>query len=190
MFIIDSQGWKAQMKKFKWSEIIIPFLTLLIGLLISPIKSYLEKDFSDLATKKNISDITQKVEEVKSFYTSRLDSLRESLSRESEVLSRRRDIYTKIAKSARVFIRANVTNERREDFLNNYSEIWLWAPDKVIKKLNAFLDLQIRNARGEIVSQKVLKGTYNEFILEMRRDAGFTNTRLRNNEFKYFYFIN
>jgi hypothetical protein len=178
------------MKKIKWTEILFPLLTLLIGFLLSPIKSYYEKEFADLAAKKNISEITEQIEKVKLFYTAKIDTLREELNRKSEVYNRRRDIYAKIAKSTRVFMQGNVTNERKDEFLNNYSEIWLWAPDNVLKKINKFMVIQRKIGKGEKINQEDLKRTYTEFILEMRKDVGYEFTKLRIDEFQYFYFIN
>lgn len=176
------------MKNIKKREIWLPILTLLIGFIISPFQTFFDKIFSDLATKENISEITEKVEEVKSVYIEQIDSLREQLKRESEVLSKQRDLYSKLALSTRVFLEGNDTHRKKEDFSNNYSEMWLWASDEVLQKLNVILAYHILMANGKTITQKQLKESYSNFILEMRKDVGFSNTSLTNKDFLYFKF--
>ena len=85
------------MNKSKIYQILLPILTLLIGFILSPFESYLDKDFEDLATKKNISEITEKIESVKIQYLEKLELIKSELSKRSDIIQRKRVLYSDIA---------------------------------------------------------------------------------------------
>ena len=67
-------------------------------------------------------------------------------SSDLEHLSRKRDIYAKLAVNMRVFISSNGMNktDRKELFLEAYDEAYLWASHEVAEELGKFIDLLAR----------------------------------------------
>jgi hypothetical protein len=93
-----------------------------------------------------------------------------------DALSRRRDVYSRLATGMRVFHQATVpaTAKDKQEFMAAYDQSCVWASESVIKSVGAFLDVMARSAYDqspEAMKQK--KDAYVACILEMRRDAGF-----------------
>jgi len=59
-----------------------------------------------------------------------------------EALTRKRNIYAKLAISMRVFLKPHEARlaDRRADFLEAYDEAFLWASDDVINELGHLID--------------------------------------------------
>lgn len=141
--------------------------------------SYLNKKGENLATKEDVSKITEKIEEVKLDFSSK-----------SHILIKKREAYEKIASGMRVFIQGHpATGAEKNAMLEAYSIAWLWAADEVIRKLNEHLDLQIkRTEKPASVEQNELKRSYSECILEMRKDVGYQETSIKKEDFHFVSF--
>lgn len=93
-----------------------------------------------------------------------------------DALSRRRDVYSRLATSMRVFheAAAPVGTKEKQEFLVAYDQSCVWASEAVLQKIGTFLDVMARwgNDRSdEAMRQK--KSAYADCLLEMRRDSGF-----------------
>jgi hypothetical protein len=99
-----------------------------------------------------------------------LENEKASLSREYELLVRRRDVYSNLSVAMRVFIDSGkkATAEQQSEFLKAYDLAALWANENVITQMALFLDLVIeRNPSNEC---------FVCCITEMRKDCGFPET--------------
>ena len=108
-----------------------------------------------------------------------LENERASLAREHELLVRRRNVYTKLALTMRVFIRsdAGASEDQKSDFLAAYDEAALWAAENVANEMNRLIDLQVKHvAQPGSVSPQELKELFIRVITEMRKDCGFPET--------------
>ena len=143
--------------------------------------AYFSEKGKNLATKEDISQITDKIESVKSIYNN-----------ENKVLEKRRQIYEEIVSSLRIFISGHgVTKEQKEKFYEAYASAWLWAPDSVLIKLNTFVDQQIKyTEKTEVTSQDMMKEQYGDIILEMRKDVGFEETQTTSTNYVFATFGN
>lgn len=141
--------------------------------------AYLNKKGENLATKEDIADITEKIEEVKMEFTS-----------QAHALIKKRETYEKIISGMQVFIEGHTASEQeKSQMLEAYSIAWLWANDEVLKKLNQHLALQIkRTSNPSSVSQGELKKSYTKCVLEMRKDSGHSNTNLEGQDFHFIKF--
>ena len=125
---------------------------VIISLLLNKfLPGYLSEKGKNLATKEDISQITEKIESVKSIY-----------SNEDKVLERRRQIYEEIVSALRIFISGHgISTEQKEKFYEAYASAWLWAPDSVLIKLNTFVEQQIKyTEKTEITNQETMKKQY------------------------------
>jgi hypothetical protein len=105
-----------------------------------------------------------------------LENEKSMLAREQELLVRRRNVYSKLAQSMRVFVGADISASplQKEAFLSAYDEAALWASEAVVSEMSKFLDMLIQfNAKPPTVSQPALKAEYVHCITVMRRDCGF-----------------
>lgn len=108
-----------------------------------------------------------------------LENERAASAREHELLIRRRNVYTKLAISLRVFLSRHnqLPPDNREKFLEAYDEASLWAPDEVMNEIGKFLDLNKTSATTPgSVDQSMLQDSYALCINAMRRDCGFSKT--------------
>jgi hypothetical protein len=111
-----------------------------------------------------------------------LESERLAGAREHELLVRRRNVYTKLSVSLRVFLssstHANVDDQKR--FLEAYDEAALWAPDEVMNSVGRLLDLIKANTamRGSVAEEE-LQRVYASAISAMRIDCGFPATKFQ-----------
>jgi hypothetical protein len=100
--------------------------------------------------------------------------------REQELLIRRRNVYTKLSISLRVFLsattRSNADDQKR--FLEAYDEAALWAPDDVMNSIGHLLDLiQTNTAIRGSVTENELQLAYSTSITAIRKDCGFPNSK-------------
>lgn len=167
---------------------------VVIGILTLYGKHYLTSYFSEkgknLASKEDLHEITDKVEKIKSQYSSEIERLKSKLQAESTFLQKRRRVYEDIASALRVFISGHQQDQTAKDkFLQAYATAWLWAPDAVLSLLNEFLKKQILYTQQPgSVPQADLKALYASCILEMRKDAGFPQTQVPHSEFQFVSF--
>jgi hypothetical protein len=141
--------------------------------------NYFSKKGENLATKEDVAEITKQIEQVKLEFTDK-----------SQILLKKRETYEKITHGMQIFIEGHSAGDtERKSTLEAYSIAWLWASDKVIKKFNHHIDLQIkRTLNKELVSQEELKQSYSDCILEMRKDSGNSDTELEEQDFRFIKF--
>lgn len=103
-------------------------------------------------------------------------------ARAQELLIRRRDVYSKIAVSMRVFLTSSTRSDKQQQqaFLAAYDEAALWAPDSVMNPIGGLLDQIKENAqtRGKH-SEETLQASYAACLSAMRRDCGHPETKFR-----------
>ena len=157
-------------------NLVVSITSLFLRFYLPP---YLNKKGENLATKEDIADITKKIEEVKIEFAC-----------QTHALIKRRETYEKIISGMRVFIEGHsVVEQEKNQMLEAYSIAWLWANDEVLKKLNQHLTLQIERTTDEnSVDQEDLKKTYMECVLEMRKNSGYFNTKLKWEDFHFIKF--
>jgi hypothetical protein len=112
------------------------------------------------------------------------------LKNQSDILSIRRQIYTNMVNSMRIFISGSFKGDLDKlQFLANYSIIWLWTTDEIIYRINHFLDLQVKiaSAPGSI-SQEELKKSYTDCLIAMRKDVGFLDTKVVIGDYRFLQF--
>ena len=155
---------------------------VIVSLLLNKfLPAYFSEKGKNLATKEDISQITEKIESVKSIY-----------SNEDKVLEKRRQIYEEIVSSLRIFISGHgISKEQKEKFYEAYASAWLWAPDSVLTKLNNFVEQQIKHVeKTEVTSQETMKKQYGDIVLAMRKDVGFIETKTTSENYVFATFGN
>jgi hypothetical protein len=73
-------------------------------------------------------------------------------------------------------------DERKDSFLSDYSTMWLWAPDRVVKALDELMDLNTPSLNLHGLDQEKIKLAYANCVLEMRKDAAHPDTKLDHND--------
>ncbi len=138
------------------------------------------------ATKQDIGDITEIVEEIENKYAKNLEEIKSALNEESNIRNTRRELYTDMAKSMRVFITSSVPSTKNETdmFVKNYSSVWLWANDKTILELNKFLNLQILRHTEKTITHE----TYAKVMLAMRKEI-IPDTKLKTDDYIFLQFV-
>lgn len=109
-----------------------------------------------------------------------LENERATLTREHELLVRRRNVYTKLALSMRVFLNSGVpaTPDQQNAFLAAYDEAALWASEEVVSELATFLDMQVQNKKiPGSASPEAQLAEFVHCITVMRRDCGFPQSQ-------------
>ena len=147
-------------------------------MLKSYVPKYLEKKGENLATKEDVGAITRLVEHARLEYLEKLEKVKFGYSSDSALLERRRTLYQEVAANlAHQLANRAPAGGSRESLLSRYATLWLWAPDEVISKVNAFLDTQRRSVeRPGAVDPTELRQKYAECLIAMRRDSGFAET--------------
>lgn len=96
-----------------------------------------------------------------------------------DALSRKRDVYGKVAASMRVFLAGSrpASDAEKRDFLLAFDQAALWASENVVTTLGFFLEQSIRNTNqpGSVTNQE-FKDAYRACLNAMRRDCGFPDT--------------
>lgn len=106
-----------------------------------------------------------------------------------EEMNKRRAVYENLTETLGIFISGRqATVEQKSKFLDTYSKCWLWASDDVVKEIGDFLDFQVSIAKGENVEQGDVKKKYASCLLAMRRDLGFPETYLKDEDYKFVRF--
>jgi len=94
---------------------------------------------------------------------------------ETKRIADRRDHYRNLVLCLKSLSRGNRDNDELLRF--EYSFLWLYAPDSVVRSFNDLL--QLLNSDTPVVASDV-----GELILAMRRDLGFDRTKLSASEFE------
>ncbi|MBB1335768.1 MULTISPECIES: hypothetical protein [unclassified Pseudoalteromonas] len=153
-----------------WANLAVLLGLVAFGKLYFP--SYLKEKAKNLAKKEDLVEITDKVEAVKNTYASEVELLKESINSRSDALSKKREVYNRFIQSMGLFINGReVTTEQQQTFLDCYAQLWLWAPDSVLIKVNVFIEQQMALASGRAQPQVAIKQTYTECVLALRKDC-------------------
>ena len=110
-------------------------------------------------------------------YQAKLDN---AAADEFDLLIRKREVYSRLIKSMRVFLSSKVpaTIDEKNEFLRSYDECCLWAPDEVLTAIGEFLELNIQNSKSQNpVDQNYYKKTYTTCIEKIRQNSGFKDTK-------------
>lgn len=164
-------------------------LIIIAGLFLrSYLPKYMDEKAKNKATKEDISEITEKVENIKKLHNIEIETLKAQIADKDKITQKRRENYEKIVDSLRVFIRGHENNgEVQIDFYKTYSNAWLWAPNSVLSTLNEFVDLQVKIVSDPCsVTQEQIKESYEKVVLEMRKDLGFSSTE--HEKYRFFNF--
>jgi hypothetical protein len=104
--------------------------------------------------------------------------LQQRADAEGDALTRRRDVYVEVARTMRVLLSSVSTATPTETaaFLSAYDAASVWAPDAVLDALHALFEL-VRVKNLATSSQAERQQAYARCILEMRRDAGYIETK-------------
>jgi len=99
-----------------------------------------------------------------------------------DALTRRRDVYSRLATSMRVFVEAVVPAgpKEKQEFLAAYDQGCVWGSEPVVESVGLFLDALTRLSQKHTdESMKQVKEAYALCILEMRRDVGFPDSKFQ-----------
>jgi hypothetical protein len=109
-----------------------------------------------------------------------LENERAQRAREQELLIRRRDVYTKLATSLRVFLQRferGLAADAPEKFLAAYDEASVWAPDSVMNRVGELIDINTTmKSRSDAFTPEQQRAAFAACIEAMGRDAGFADT--------------
>ena len=144
---------------------------VIAGLLLRGyLPSYVAEKGKNLASKEDLTHITDLVESVKALHTSELERLKADLLAEGQITERRRRVYEEMCSALRVFISGHGgTPEMKERFHSAYAAAWLWAADSVLVVLNHFIALQVQRAADPAsVDQPTMKSAYTELPPKFR----------------------
>ena len=118
-----------------------------------------------------------------------IERLRHSQHAEMDVLIRRRKIYEQAIVSLRIFLTsAPILTEEdqkklledKKKFLAAFDLCYLWASDSVISSLEVLITLIQQNTESlGSIAQKRLREAYSNRIIELRKDAGFLETKIK-----------
>lgn len=111
------------------------------------------------------------------------------LAKQSEAMAQKRKVYGEIATALGIFVSGrDSTTEDKKRFLDQYAKLWLWASDSVIRAANEFSDIMMEFDASNKEDQRKAKHAYANFVMEMRKDLGFSKTQLRHDEYKFVSF--
>lgn len=164
------------------------FIQILIISFLLFLQTYIIVKTELFATKQDIGEITDIVESIKSDNAKELEEIKASLRGKGEIQSTRRQVYTELAQSMKIFIDGGGNKERIEKFYNDYSTMWLWANDNTIKELNNFINIIKKvSVKPGSVPQEMMKSSYTKCMLAMRKEI-FPNTELNDDDFEFLKF--
>lgn len=107
-------------------------------------------------------------------------ALKQIADEQRDALTRKRDIYARLATTMRVFLASakSASETEKRDFLAAFDLAALWASEDVAAALASFLEHSVRNANHPgSVSNEEFKNAYRACVNAMRRDCGFPNTK-------------
>jgi hypothetical protein len=170
----------------------LSFVGLLVaGLLVRGyLASYSSAKGSNAASKEDLAHLTETVERVKALHTTELERVKAALSAEGEFVERRRRVYEEMCAALRVFVAGHDQGPAgKERFHAAHAAAWLWASDHVLVALNRFIELQVRHAASPgSVGQPDMKSAYSAVVVAMRRDVGFSGTRMETSDYHFVQF--
>lgn len=160
----------------------------------------LEREKTELSrsVEQTKADLVQSIErekaELAKFHEAHKSELQDLSAQRQDALNRKRDIYTQIAATLRIFLKATVDADQMKRnevaFLEAYDKGYIWASESVILGIRdlivalenkAKIDAVLKAASGEqavrlaAASQQLneeVKTHYQRCMLEMRKDGG------------------
>lgn len=143
--------------------------------------------------------LNQKLDRIKETFVSELEKNRAT---ELDLIFRRREVYGRLIKGLRVFLRKGDPNEKaseeeKNEFLSAYDEAYVWVPDEVLEAVNDIVKLkqiwaakkdeankanQALDKTEELALQIKYRELHNTCLKKIREDCGFSET-----EFEYSY---
>jgi len=172
-------------------SIIVLMVVFVFGALLRGfLPAYFTEKGKNLASKEDVTHLTDLVEKVKALHTSEIEHLKANLLAEAQVIERRRHVYEEVCAALRIFITGHGNSaEAKDHFHASYSVAWLWASDSVLEALNIFVKRQIQFAADpSSIDQNSLKEAYAAIILAMRRDVGFVGTNVDGTNYQFVQF--
>ncbi|MGZ8365311.1 MAG: hypothetical protein ACXW37_03050 [Nitrospira sp.] len=108
------------------------------------------------------------------------NELRQLSDERRDALTRKRDIYARLAMSMRVFLASGkpTSEEERREFWAAFDLAALWASEEVALALSSFLQCSVRSvSQSGTVTNEEFKNEYRACLNAMRRDCGFPDTK-------------
>ena len=167
-----------------WRSIKKYFLQLLVVCILLFLQTFIEVKTETFVTKQDITTITDSIEAVEHRYNKKLANLNTKLDNENQIKIRQREVYTMMAKSLRAFVSDSSDEDKKErerqQFLIDYSTLWLWADDNTIVAFNNLIEFNVINRTTINENHK----RYANAMLSMRKEI-FPNTKLIIDDFKF-----
>jgi len=111
--------------------------------------------------------------------------LNERSKRKSEQYQRREIRYSALINSIDGFYVESTNRNKKQDFLNELNQCWLYCPDIVIKKAYHFLDtVRVGNQFSEEEREKALGDLMTEIRIDLARNKSFIKTKLNSKDFR------
>jgi hypothetical protein len=109
-----------------------------------------------------------------------IERLRAGLARDSasalDALTRRREVYSTLVTSLRVFIDSGAQSmEAKAAFLRAYDEACIWGAEPIVKAIEELLDA----AQQRPIDQARIQTAYRRAVLAMREDSGHPGTAVQ-----------
>jgi hypothetical protein len=124
-------------------------------------------------------------------FETKIKELNSKIALNQEYIQKKRELYTNLIKSMRVFIEdtKGQIEEMRIQFLSSYDSCMLWASDEVIIAIDDYLDTQVQFTRTkDMTLQNQLKQKYGDCIIKMRNDCGLKKSELTEAAYRFFSF--
>ncbi len=176
-------------------NIILNFIEVLaiLGLIFISkyyLSSYMKEKAKNLATKEDISDITSKIESVKIEYLKESGQFKTELNKDLELLkishtslqANKVQYFTELINHLNEVLtqsgqqRKHTSKQNQEKYQKKatllFAKLFLFASDDTIKKW-----VKIRETPTEKPYQKALIVMFADFILSLRKDIGYSETK-------------
>jgi hypothetical protein len=134
------------------------------GVIVIALSSWLGKVWASRIAEAERARFSRDIEGYK-------NDLRQLSEERRDALTRKRDIYARLAVSMRVFLAAKKpsSDDEKREFLMAFDQAALWASEEVAQTLSIFVECSIRNTRQPgSVSNDELKNAYRACLNAMR----------------------
>jgi hypothetical protein len=158
------------------------------------ISSYLGEKGKNLATKEDIKAITEEVEAVKAQYTRSVEEFRNALARELELskISRAElqihkteqfvkliEYFNMLLSDKKVQEQIRTDEKKKRELGSNLTDLgvklFFFASDNTVKKFVNWRVYLLKHREGNEDALLFIR-MYAEFVVELRRDLGYTDT--------------
>jgi hypothetical protein len=185
------------------------------GVVLAALSSWLGKVWASRILERERAELSKSIEVIKAELTRSIEQekaamalfheehkaeIEELSSQRLDALTRRRDVYARLATKMRIFLRADVPAEQLEKdkwaFLAAYDEGYIWASEGVAAAIHSLVET-LERKRAADANAKVMppnasgypkvqassqaldteaQERYKRCLLEMRRDCGFPDS--------------